>query len=111
MANDIDHDEERPLAELVSCFPAGKHGLPTTGKIRRWILRGVRGIKLEGRQVGATWFSSPAACERFCRQLNYGRPEASKPDPRKARKVRRLLIARGFISETEAAMQDLPSAG
>jgi hypothetical protein len=100
MLNDPDFTAERPLRELASCFPMKQGKYPTTGKIRRWMHKGLRGVRLEGRRIGGEWYTSPAAIDAFIRTLNRNVTVATRPDPRKAAKVRRLLIAEGFADET-----------
>lgn len=112
MANDIDHDQLRPISELIPLFPLKRGRTASVAKIRRWIARGVRGVRLQGQRIGGEWYSSAASVESFVRSTNPSMPAASKPDPRKARKVRRALEAEGFDFETEEeAVPDLLTTG
>jgi hypothetical protein len=47
--------------------PAG----PVDGAlVRRWLIHGVRGVRLEGLRRGGRWFTSREALERFFDRLN-----------------------------------------
>jgi hypothetical protein len=112
MDGDISLDREMPISELRMFFPRRGDRHPSVGRIRSWIVNGIRGVKLQGRRIGGLWYSSPAAVERWCRELNFGVPAATRPDPKRADKVRKLLIANGFLDETQTAeVSDLRGIG
>lgn len=114
MQGEHDPDRERPIAELAFCFPLVNGKYPSTGKIRRWIVQGVRGVRLEGWQVGATWFTRASLIEKWIREINYrgNLPAATRPDSKHQAKVRDAVAREGFLGETpQGAMPDLSPAG
>jgi hypothetical protein len=40
------------------------------GLVRRWLIHGVRGVRLEGLRRGGRWFTSAQAVRRFFDRLN-----------------------------------------
>ncbi len=57
-----------PLSSAVALFP------PVAGidakALARWCVRGVRGIRLPARRIGAKWYTTAAAVESFLARLN-----------------------------------------
>jgi Protein of unknown function (DUF1580) len=62
------NEEPRPLADLLALFPAAAAVDAKT--LARWASRGVRGHRLAARRIGAKWYSTAAAVERFLDVLN-----------------------------------------
>ena len=50
-----------PLADALVAASVPVHA----GTAARWITAGCRGVRLEAQRIGARWFTTPAAVERF----------------------------------------------
>lgn len=72
------------LRDVANQLPSRPH----INTIRRWILQGARGRKLDAKQVGGRWFTTPEAVQEFLdapanviapgRQLSASQREASE---------------------------------
>ena len=49
------------LRDVANQLPSRPH----INTIRRWILQGARGRKLDAKQVGGRWFTTPEAVQEF----------------------------------------------
>jgi hypothetical protein len=77
------------LREAANSIPSRPH----INSVRRWILKGARGKKLDAKQVGGRWFTTHEAVQEFVdapanvispgRQLSASQREASE----QARKI------------------------
>jgi hypothetical protein len=68
----IDLNAETPLslAQAAQRIPSSRLGKPThVSTLVRWILHGVRGVKLEAARIGGRWVTSQEALERFSAAL------------------------------------------
>ena len=68
---------ERMLA-LLSAFEAATGYRPALSTVVRWILKGIRGQRLEAKKIGGKWFASVEACQRFIAATNA--PPESAPN-------------------------------
>jgi hypothetical protein len=50
-----------PLADALVAASVPVHA----GTAARWITAGCRGVRLDAQRIGARWFTTPAAVERF----------------------------------------------
>ena len=58
------------LVEAAKRLPPGRNGKPThVSTILRWILHGIRGVKLEAVRCGGRWVTSEEALARFMQRL------------------------------------------
>lgn len=48
---------------------------PNPSTVNRWVVHGVRGVRLQARRVGAKFWTSPSAVARFLDELN-ARPDS-----------------------------------
>jgi len=77
-------------SNLISLRQAAKSidSRPHINTVRRWILKGTRGKRLDAKQVGGRWFTTPEAVQEFMdappnvispgRQLSASQREASE---------------------------------
>lgn len=84
------------LVEAAKLLPApnGKH--PHASTLWRWSTKGIGGIHLETRRVGARLFTSREALERFTKALAEAGPvqdERHAPRPRSAARRAREIAA------------------
>lgn len=56
------------VSEVRSLLPKHNGKSPDTTTIRRWITRGVNGVRLNATRVGKLWFTSPEWIEEFQRR-------------------------------------------
>jgi hypothetical protein len=67
---DKNNEELLPLREAAKLLPRRRAGKPTHGStLLRWAQRGLRGVKLEVVQVGATKCTTEKALRRFFDEL------------------------------------------
>jgi hypothetical protein len=81
----IDLKTERPipLAEAARLVPAARKGKRChESTIFRWIVRGVKGVKLEALRLGGRWVTSREALQRFAERLTPDLETAQRPVPR-----------------------------
>jgi hypothetical protein len=77
MSIDISSEQLVPISQAHQHVP----GRPHKSTLWRWILKGVRGQRLETVVAGGRRFTSVEAIERFCRNLT----DPSKPTPAESR--------------------------
>lgn len=65
-------------ARRVPPYADGKHVSPST--VWRWIVHGVRGVKLESYPIGRRLFTTAEAIERFSRRLREAHDQAHRVD-------------------------------
>ncbi len=58
---DMDRETLMPLSAAARRLPSRPH----VSTMHRWRVRGVRGVRLEAVSVGAQWYTSWEACQRF----------------------------------------------
>lgn len=69
-ATSIWYETRLGMTEAARLIPSKKQGKPThVSTVKRWILRGSRGVRLEGIRVGGQWITSREALERFSAAL------------------------------------------
>ena len=73
-------------ARRVPPYPDGKHVSPST--VWRWIVHGVRGVKLESYPIGRRLFTTAEAIERFSRRLREAHDQAHRVDAHKTATAR-----------------------
>jgi hypothetical protein len=55
-----------PLSEAAKKIPPNRSGKKVhTSTVLRWILKGVKGVALEGTRLGGRWLTSLEALQRF----------------------------------------------
>jgi hypothetical protein len=58
------------LSQAAKRLPPGRSGKPThPATLTRWIMTGVRGVKLEAAKLGGRWVTSAEALQRFAEAL------------------------------------------
>jgi hypothetical protein len=101
------------LSEAAKLLPK-RHGKKIHVKtIKRWIVKGCRGIRLGGQKIGDVWFTSAAWLRQFhdeCTRRASRESECDRPPAvvsEAARRAERELARRfGFdATETDAAAQ------
>ena len=91
----------RPV-EAARVRPLGRNGRPTNvSTVYRWMLRGVRKIKLESIRIGGSLYTSEEALQRFAERLTNrtttDTPATCQPtDSRHERKVDQALADLGY---------------
>lgn len=105
---DLKSEAALSLAQAAKLIPPTRQGKPVhVSTLVRWILHGVRGIKLEAARIGGRWVTSHEAIERFSVALTaqhapasgQGEPATSKrsgEDRRKQERVEQELAAMGL---------------
>lgn len=70
MRSETSGETEIPIKNvpLLPCFPP-RHR-PNYYTVRYWIHKGIKGIRLEARRIGARLFTSAEAVARFHRRIN-----------------------------------------
>jgi hypothetical protein len=67
---DITHETLVTLSQAARSLPPGRKGKPShLATVQRWILHGVRGVRLEGVRLGGRWLTSREALARFAERL------------------------------------------
>jgi hypothetical protein len=90
------------LSTVPSLLPPSAVGKPVNlSTIFRWVMKGVRGVRLEALRAGGRWYTSESALRRFTSRLTelalpHGTPLPSPSQMRGAAdRAGRLLAARG----------------
>jgi len=95
---DVNGERLLTLVEAARKLPAGRGGRPThTSTIYRWVVDGVRGVRLDGLRLGGRWLTSEAALQRFAVALSADAQPAGTPATpgRSAEAAGRALAAMG----------------
>lgn len=67
---DILNEQVVTFIELARRLPCRRDGRPThVETIRRWRVRGLKGVKLAAFRCGGTWATTLEAYQRFCESL------------------------------------------
>src|SRR5262245_26557389 len=67
---DLDTDHLFPLRDVPRQLPPSRRGKPVNlSTVLRWVLKGVRGVRLEAVMLGGTWYTSRAALREFTERL------------------------------------------
>lgn len=79
---DIRKEKLLSISEAAKMRPPTRRGRPTSpSTVFRWIAKGVRGRRLEAIRLGAQWFTSAEALQRFAEALTAGDPSAGAVVP------------------------------
>lgn len=88
------------LSTLARRLPSTNGGNVNPATTFRWVVKGLRGHKLEVIHVGGRMLTTWEAYERFAAAVASGRaPEVAAPSPRQAKRVRnakQILEAAGI---------------
>ena len=95
-------------ARRVPPYPDGKHVSPST--VWRWIVHGVRGVKLESYPIGRRLFTTAEAIERFSQRLREAHQQAHRADAQETATVRSRTEAQRQ-RDIEHAERELKDAG
>jgi hypothetical protein len=82
---------------------------PSTQTVFRWATKGCRGVKLESGRMGRRILVTPAALEKFARELaevwEEGRPQAPADNDRKVKQTRTAAQREKAIHAAEANLR------
>jgi hypothetical protein len=85
---DFQNETTLSLSQAAKQIPPSRNGKPThVSTILRWILKGVKGVRLEGVRLGGRWVTSAEALQRFSEKLTATKvPQVAEktPQPRRA---------------------------
>jgi hypothetical protein len=77
---DISTEKTLSLAQAAKILPPGRNGRSThVATLSRWIVRGVRGVRLDAARIGGRWITSEEAIDRFSSALTADRLPANQP--------------------------------
>jgi hypothetical protein len=90
---DLKTEDIFPWYEAPKHLPKGRRGGPVhPGTVLRWILKGIRGTKLEALRLGGHWVTSSEALQRFAERLTPNletEPQTRRPPSARERATRR----------------------
>src|SRR5262245_29559667 len=67
---DVHNETMLSLRDASRRIPPSRNGKPThVSTLLRWILNGVKGVKLDAVRLGGRWVTSVEAIQRFSRNL------------------------------------------
>jgi hypothetical protein len=95
-----DYSSLIPIRDLPAALPRGSRGKKIhKSTIYRWILRGVRGVRLRTTSIGGMTFVSPEDLAEFIRLLSSRASQAELPSVVSAAVRRRQEAAARFLDE------------
>lgn len=82
---DITSETLVPLRDVADRYPARGGRRKHIGVVRRWVRKGVAGVKLEAVQLAGRWHTSEEALARFHAGVAAARQRSTPPAPRHPR--------------------------
>jgi hypothetical protein len=99
---DLQNETILSIPQAAKRVPSQRNGAPThASTVLRWILKGVKGVRLEGARMGGRWVTSVEAMQRFSAELTKAKlpqveSQASSRSDQQAELVERELDALGL---------------